>query len=47
LPAQTYVLVIFGDFSRDEPETVNKIANLPNTTFLPLEAIIGTKTKQT
>jgi hypothetical protein len=39
--------VNFGDFSRDKPETVNKIANPLNTTFLPLEEILGTKTKQT
>ena len=45
LSAQNDVLVIFGDFSRDVPETENRIANSPNKTYSQSEATLGTKTK--
>jgi hypothetical protein len=45
LAAQNDVLVIFSAFSRDVPETENRIANSPNKTYSQLEATLGTKTK--
>jgi hypothetical protein len=35
---------MFENFSRDSPETEIEITISPNTTFLKLEAILGTKT---
>ena len=45
LAAQNDVLVIFGYFSRDVPETENRIVNSPNKTYSQLEVTLGTKTK--
>ena len=45
LAAQNDVPMIFENFSRDVPETENRIANSPNKTYSQLEATLGTKTK--
>ena len=45
LAAQNDVLAIYTNFSRDVPETENRIANSPNKTYSQSEVTLGTKTK--